>query len=665
MEEIITQYINRGCAREKPELYFIKLYPLYLQDKRETYLPEIDNALKKIDPNNKQVKSTLYLLRAAANGELGNIADMDSDLTKVSSFVGNGEEFGAAAGIAHAIWGKKETAIEHFSLEVATSSDKEDALLAKSALEIAINRLDQAELNLLDLNEKNARWLLAFLNHKRGIPLEVKKYAIQSYNLDTTNIAANFWCGLAGYGTKYFKKVVYLANKKINENPFAYEYQFLKASAWYFMGKFETAKQEFALVKKCRPVATFIEDEDVMLMYYADFFKLPTEKDLSQKHAPKGYDPYHNDLLAAYKRLMGEKTEPKQDPVIPPAPAPVVVVPKPIIQWVQPSTTSVKSIDKEYPLKVCIKGKDINNVALTQNGGAIDTRDIGISLTNCDKSINKSVNLRQGINEFVVTATNLGGTTISETVRIQYGNILPEQKEKRIALVIGNSKYKMKELVLANPVNDLKTMKILLESLGFEVDTALDLNKQQMEARINRFLSKAKIEKYDVTCLFFAGHGTEGYLLPTDVYVTNDTIVNNTISIDDIEKGLNQDGAPVNLMFLDCCRSLIKSRSVFKPSGSSFILDQSASSRGLTNANRNAKGTLTQYSTSRGQLAKDGYQNARNSPYVIALNQHLPTPGISIYEVLAEVNRTVFKLTNEQQPEIRHTLSGLFYLNKK
>lgn len=54
--------------------------------------------------------------------------------------------------------------------------------------------------------------------------------------------------------------------------------------------------------------------------------------------------------------------------------------------------------------------------------------------------------------------------------------------ERRIALVIGNAKYK--EAPLTNPVNDANDMEAVLKSSGFRVIKAIDATQKQMNRAI-------------------------------------------------------------------------------------------------------------------------------------------------------------------------------------
>jgi hypothetical protein len=79
--------------------------------------------------------------------------------------------------------------------------------------------------------------------------------------------------------------------------------------------------------------------------------------------------------------------------------------------------------------------------------------------------------------------------------------------EQRIALVIGNSNYQNVGQ-LPNPANDAKAVAQLLNSAGFEVISATDLNHNQMIQAIQDFSGKiAGRGPNTVAMVYYAGHG--------------------------------------------------------------------------------------------------------------------------------------------------------------
>src|SRR5258708_31470228 len=63
----------------------------------------------------------------------------------------------------------------------------------------------------------------------------------------------------------------------------------------------------------------------------------------------------------------------------------------------------------------------------------------------------------------------------------------PLQSERRVALVIGNANYKPSGNSLSNPRNDAKDIAGALAAIGFEVVTAIDTSKRDMDFVLQRF----------------------------------------------------------------------------------------------------------------------------------------------------------------------------------
>lgn len=112
-----------------------------------------------------------------------------------------------------------------------------------------------------------------------------------------------------------------------------------------------------------------------------------------------------------------------------------------------------------------------------------------------------------------------------------------------------------------------------------------------------------------------------------------------------------------NLLILDACRD--------NPfAGQSFADDDTkglSSSRGLSPIDA-PEGTLIAYATAPGKTADDG--QGRNSPYTRALLKFLPSPKLSITQVLNQVRSEVLSTTNRTQKTWdASSLLGDLYLN--
>src|ERR1700686_5733861 len=95
--------------------------------------------------------------------------------------------------------------------------------------------------------------------------------------------------------------------------------------------------------------------------------------------------------------------------------------------------------------------------------------------------------------------------------------------EKRLALVIGNASYQAK--TLATPVNDAALIAQTLQTAGFDVMGARDLDNDSLRQAFRDFIdSVTKAGPNTVATVYFAGYGLqlegENYLVPIDAGIT-------------------------------------------------------------------------------------------------------------------------------------------------
>ena len=98
--------------------------------------------------------------------------------------------------------------------------------------------------------------------------------------------------------------------------------------------------------------------------------------------------------------------------------------------------------------------------------------------------------------------------------------------EQRVALVIGNSNYR-NVVRLPNPVNDAEAIAKVLNTAGFEVVSATDLNHNEMIQVVQDFSVKiASRGPNAVAMVYYAGHGVqlagENYLVPVDAKISSE-----------------------------------------------------------------------------------------------------------------------------------------------
>ena len=215
--------------------------------------------------------------------------------------------------------------------------------------------------------------------------------------------------------------------------------------------------------------------------------------------------------------------------------------------------------------------------------------------------------------------------------------------KNRIALLIGNSRYDP-ATPLRNPQNDIELVQVSLQKAGFETFLGKDLNAQNLQNLIKRFLKTAKKMKQPTVLFYFAGHGVQlngtNYLLPTDAPVDNPSRLKQvSLNASNLLKKLEDIDPIITLIILDACRD------------NPFENATRSIKRGLSNVNLEAnsklKSKVIAFSTAPGKVAADG--EAGTSPYASAFAESLLIPGLTIEDVFRRTRRLVNQRTNGKQ----------------
>ena len=228
-----------------------------------------------------------------------------------------------------------------------------------------------------------------------------------------------------------------------------------------------------------------------------------------------------------------------------------------------------------------------------------------------------------------------------------------QSNEKRIALIIGNSNYKFAPS-LENPKNDANDMCTALKNLGFEVFCYQNQKtKREMKDAVIRF-SERLSSHHGVALFFYAGHGMqvkgENYLIPTDVELkTEADIEDETLNVNYLMAQLEYSKNPFNIVVLDACRNNPVSRG------------WRSVSRGLAPIDA-PTGSVILFSTAPGKEAFDG--QGRNGLFTKHLLNVLPTPGLSLEEMIKQVSRGVIQESSQlgihQTPWWNSSFTGKF-----
>jgi hypothetical protein len=227
----------------------------------------------------------------------------------------------------------------------------------------------------------------------------------------------------------------------------------------------------------------------------------------------------------------------------------------------------------------------------------------------------------------------------------------------RVALVIGNTRYQH-VTPLENPGNDARLIAGTLKSIGFQLiggDAQLDLDKLGMEKAIRTF--RDRIGPGTLAFFYYSGHGLQihgtNYLVPVNANPHSEA--DSPFELVDVALVLNQmeeAQSSLNIVILDACRN--------NPFGGRGFR---ALQGGLAEMKTLPDGTVISFATAPDSVASDGAAGARDSPYTIALNEVLRTPGIDVLQAFNRVGVAVKHATADQQrPWISASpIDGVYY----
>lgn len=230
----------------------------------------------------------------------------------------------------------------------------------------------------------------------------------------------------------------------------------------------------------------------------------------------------------------------------------------------------------------------------------------------------------------------------------------------RHALVVGNDNYQQIPR-LEKAANDARSIAAALGTLGFQVDTGLNLTRRQMSRKLSAL--QRRIKPGDEVFFFFAGHGiaigAENYLLPVDVPQPADgdtgLVRDESHGADAIVRRIQRAGARVAIVVLDACRD-----NPFAAAGTRSI----GASRGLARLEPST-GVFVLFSAGIGQSALDrlpGNDPSPNSVFTRKLVPLLTQPGLSHVSIAKRVQRDVAELassvSHRQQPAYYDQILG-------
>ena len=208
--------------------------------------------------------------------------------------------------------------------------------------------------------------------------------------------------------------------------------------------------------------------------------------------------------------------------------------------------------------------------------------------------------------------------------------------EKRLALVIGNASYKAKPL--STVVNDAALIALTLQSAGFDVIGARDLDQGMLRGAFRDFTTKVANAGTDaVVFVYFAGYGVqlagENYLIPIGAEISGVAdLPTRAASLSELMHGLAAFNPKSTFIVLDAARP------------GPFVFSGQAGGLAWTEPESN---TLIAFSAAPGTLARDvvdGY-----GPYAKALAEMIREGDLTPANLFDRVRLRVHDLTRGAQ----------------
>jgi TPR repeat protein len=256
------------------------------------------------------------------------------------------------------------------------------------------------------------------------------------------------------------------------------------------------------------------------------------------------------------------------------------------------------------------------------------------------------------------------GTTAMVPLAATLGAVLvatpADAAERRVAFVIGNSTYQSVPQ-LPNPKNDAQAVAASLKKSGFEVITALDLDRVHFDAAMEKFVRS--LAGADLSVFYYSGHGIQvggdNRIIPIDAGLKSPADLEvETISVKTIMSYMRSN-SKVQLVYLDSCRN--------NPFPSETYLigpEKQSAAAGVGLAPVEAQpGSLVAFSTQPGAIAVDG--TGDKSPFTESMLRQSFKLGVDSQTALTRVTQEVWDATHQKQkPWSTSTLVEPVYLSR-
>jgi len=242
----------------------------------------------------------------------------------------------------------------------------------------------------------------------------------------------------------------------------------------------------------------------------------------------------------------------------------------------------------------------------------------------------------------------------------QAGVAPPNQDERKAALVIGNSAYRVG--ALKNPVNDAQAVAASLRALGFDVMLRENASLREMIESFRQFSIATR--SAPVRVVFYAGHGVQvkgrNYLLPVDTEIrAEDEVAAKSADLNELLERLSATKQGISIVILDACRNNpFSGVEILGPDGRRLKF-RGATPAGLAPVEA-PLGSMVAFSTAPGGVALDN-PGDRNSLYTKHLLASMQAPGLPVELLFKQVRLAVARETGRVQvPWESSSLTGDF-----
>jgi formylglycine-generating enzyme required for sulfatase activity len=227
---------------------------------------------------------------------------------------------------------------------------------------------------------------------------------------------------------------------------------------------------------------------------------------------------------------------------------------------------------------------------------------------------------------------------------------LAQQRETRLALVIGNASYPDASTPLSSAIEDARSVAQEFRRNGFDVDLKENLGKTEMQRAIEALTGK--IRSGSTVLLYFSGYGIQvarqTYLMPTNAQVWTEAEVRRDGSnLEDLVAGFHRKGAKVKVVIIDAARrNPFERRFRSSPAGLAAL--------------EAPENTLAMFSAAPGKLIVE--RTSANSLFASELLKELRAPNAAAEELFNRVRMGVSRASNNEQiPWVSSSLIDEFY----